>query len=80
MFLVRTCIEAQNAGLTVLRPEEVSAGNRLVGTIHAQCVVGGRAAKVFAPALLRVVGKGAGIDQNFIAANRKGERQSSASP
>ena len=59
--------------MRLAQPHEIAALLRLVAAIQAHRVVRERAAEVFAPALLRVVGVGARIDQELAPADRQRE-------
>ena len=63
------------AGARVPQPHEVAARHRLVEAVDAHRVVRGGAAEVLAPALLRVVGVGAGIDEELAPAHRERHRE-----
>ena len=54
-------------------PHEVAAGDRLVFAVDAHGVVRQGAAEVVAPGLVRVIGVGAGVDQQLAPAGRQGE-------
>src|SRR6266850_4584408 len=63
------------AGARLVQPEKVAALLGLVAPVDAHGVVRRGAAEVLPPALLRVVGVGAGIDQELASADRQRERE-----